>query len=246
MQTLTIDKEFQGLIPPLTGEEFKGLEYEILADGCRDALVVWGDILVDGHNRHRICTENKVEFRTVNRDFTDRDEASLWILRHARNRRNMSTAQRIASEMKTEEILKRQAKERQGARVDLKEHIIPTSGEVKKDGRTDVEIAKRAGVGKDTVHKYRVVQKEGTPSVKKKMENSEMTINAAYRKTRGIKDTGRLKPATPQRSACRAEPSTAMSLPHNVEKAASLLVRLFDAKFIEQLVLKLQTLIAET
>ena len=130
--------------------------------------------------------------------------------------------------------------------MDLKEHIIPTLGESKGDGRTDVQIAKRAGTSHGTVHKYRTVQKEGTKAVKKAMENNEMTINAAYRKTRGIKDTGRLKPATPQRSACRAEPSTAMSLPHNVEKAASLLVRLFDAKFIEQLVLKLQTLIAET
>ena len=52
---MRIDEEFQKLIPALTPEEYKGLEASILAEGCRDALVVWGDVLVDGHNRYKIC-----------------------------------------------------------------------------------------------------------------------------------------------------------------------------------------------
>ena len=48
---MKIDKEFADLIPPLTEEEYKGLETSILNEGCRDALVVWNDTLVDGHNR---------------------------------------------------------------------------------------------------------------------------------------------------------------------------------------------------
>ena len=35
MQELKTDKEFQNLIPPVTPEEFKGLEDSILAEGCR-------------------------------------------------------------------------------------------------------------------------------------------------------------------------------------------------------------------
>jgi len=38
---LTIDPEFQSLIPPLAPEELAQLEANILADGCRDPLVVW-------------------------------------------------------------------------------------------------------------------------------------------------------------------------------------------------------------
>ena len=33
---MIIDNEFKGLIPPLTDEEYKGLEESILKDGCRD------------------------------------------------------------------------------------------------------------------------------------------------------------------------------------------------------------------
>lgn len=38
--------KFQATIPPLTDEEFRQLEQNILADGIRDPLVVWGKVLV--------------------------------------------------------------------------------------------------------------------------------------------------------------------------------------------------------
>jgi hypothetical protein len=41
MIKLTIDPEFQGLIPALTTEERAQLEASLLAEGCRDPLVVW-------------------------------------------------------------------------------------------------------------------------------------------------------------------------------------------------------------
>lgn len=41
MQQITIDPEFQALIPPLSAEERAQLEANLLADGCRDPLVVW-------------------------------------------------------------------------------------------------------------------------------------------------------------------------------------------------------------
>ena len=56
--SITIDKEFESLIPPLSAEEFQQLEENCLRDGIRDALIVWeqdgNDILIDGHNRFRI------------------------------------------------------------------------------------------------------------------------------------------------------------------------------------------------
>ena len=43
---MKIDVEFQSLIPPLTFEEKKMLEESILKEGCRDAIVLWGDTAV--------------------------------------------------------------------------------------------------------------------------------------------------------------------------------------------------------
>lgn len=56
--SIQIDKEFEALIPRLTDEEFSQLEKNVIEDGCRDALVLWEDILVDGHNRYRICQKH--------------------------------------------------------------------------------------------------------------------------------------------------------------------------------------------
>ena len=53
-----VDSEFRALIPPLAAEERKGLERDLLRDGCRDALAVWRngkDTLLEGHNRLEIC-----------------------------------------------------------------------------------------------------------------------------------------------------------------------------------------------
>jgi DNA-binding transcriptional regulator/RsmH inhibitor MraZ len=62
---LRIDPEFKSLIPPLATEEYAGLEESILAEGCRDALILWDGILIDGHNRYEICTRHNIPFETT-------------------------------------------------------------------------------------------------------------------------------------------------------------------------------------
>ena len=55
MINLKIDPEFQSQIPPLTDDEFKQLEENILKEGkLLSPLIVWNNILVDGHNRYEI------------------------------------------------------------------------------------------------------------------------------------------------------------------------------------------------
>lgn len=63
--TITIKKKFKSLIRPLSTDEYEQLEQNLLDEGCRDPLVVWGDILLDGHNRHAICTKHDIPFNTV-------------------------------------------------------------------------------------------------------------------------------------------------------------------------------------
>ena len=62
---IILDKEFQALIPPLSAEEKAQLEENIVAEGCRDALITWQGILLDGHNRFEICERLNIQFRTM-------------------------------------------------------------------------------------------------------------------------------------------------------------------------------------
>ena len=60
---IVVNEELKAYIDPLTPEEHDALERSILAEGCRDALVLWGDVLVDGHNRYGICQKHGLPFQ---------------------------------------------------------------------------------------------------------------------------------------------------------------------------------------
>ena len=107
---MIIDKEFADLIPPLTEEEYRGLEASIIAEGCRDALIVWKDILVDGHNRFKICTEHGIAFQVLQKEFSDRDAVKLWMLGNQLGRRNLNDFQRIEMVRKCEGASERTAR----------------------------------------------------------------------------------------------------------------------------------------
>lgn len=93
MKKITVDPEFKSNIPPLSDEEYAQLEKNILADGCRDPLVLWGQLLVDGHNRYAICTKHGLPFDTVQKEFASRDEAMDWMDANQLGRRNLTPDQ---------------------------------------------------------------------------------------------------------------------------------------------------------
>jgi hypothetical protein len=93
-QNILIDTEFKALIPPLAPEELAQLEANIIKDGCRDPLVVWSGTLLDGHNRHDICTKHGIPFDTVEMEFADRDAAMDWMDANQLGRRNLTNDQR--------------------------------------------------------------------------------------------------------------------------------------------------------
>ena len=96
MINLKIDPEFQSQIPPLTDDEFKQLEENILKEGkLISPLIVWNNILVDGHNRYAILQKHpEIYFSTMPLRFENREEAIAWICRNQLGRRNLSPEQK--------------------------------------------------------------------------------------------------------------------------------------------------------
>lgn len=96
MINLKIDPEFQSQIPPLTDDEFKQLEENILKEGkLLSPLIVWNNILVDGHNRYAILQKHpEIYFSTMPLRFENREEAIAWICRNQLGRRNLSPEQK--------------------------------------------------------------------------------------------------------------------------------------------------------
>jgi len=88
---IVVNEELKAYIDPLTPEEYEALERSILNEGCRDALVLWGDVLVDGHNRYGICQKHGLPFQTVqNTRFKTLQDVHLWMIDQHLGRRSIS------------------------------------------------------------------------------------------------------------------------------------------------------------
>ena len=96
MINLKIDPEFQSQIPPLTDDEFKQLEENILKEGkLLSPLIVWNNTLVDGHNRYEIVQEHlEISFSTMPLPFESREEVLAWICKNQLGRRNLTPEQK--------------------------------------------------------------------------------------------------------------------------------------------------------
>lgn len=174
---ITIDPEFKALIPPLAADELRQLEENILRDGCRDPLVVWNGVLIDGHNRHEICTRHGLPFETKAIGFDDRSHAEEWIIRNQFGRRNLPAYERTKLALRLEETIAGRAKERQqGGQGGI---LLCQKSDEAID--TKKELAKIAGVSHDTIAKVKKIEAKATPQVKAKLASGEISINQAHK-----------------------------------------------------------------
>ena len=154
MINLKIDPEFQNQIPPLTDDEYKQLEENILKEGkLLSPLIVWNNTLVDGHNRYAILQKHpEIYFSTMPLRFENREEAIAWICRNQLGRRNLSPEQKRYLLGKQYEAEKKAAKIFRGNQYTLAKKSGGTHDDNHHSGKKTCDrIAEENGVSKDTV-----------------------------------------------------------------------------------------------
>jgi len=177
---MQISKELEVLIPPLTSEEFKQLERNILEEGIRDPLVTWNGILVDGHNRYRIAKEYDIDFETVEKEFADMNAVKEWMINNQFGRRNLNNYQRSVLALQLEDVFKAKAKESKAEKVSY----YRQTGEVmpilaKPDTRK--EVSKIANVAHGTLDKVKKIEAVASPEIKAKASNGQISIDQAFK-----------------------------------------------------------------
>ncbi len=177
MQNIIIDNEFQSLIPKISEDEYQLLEESILSEGCRDALVVWNDTIIDGHNRYEICNKHNLPYETTPIIFESKDDAKIWIIKNQLGRRNLVPFVRIELVDSIEKILEDKAKKNQGTRTD----IFLTSEKSIESINTTKEMAKLANVGHDTYSKGKKIKSKASEKVKQAVRDGKISINKAYK-----------------------------------------------------------------
>ena len=183
---MKIDDEFSSLIPALTEDEYKRLEASILNEGCRDVIVLWGEIIIDGHNRYNICMKHNISFNTVQKEFASRDEVKLWMLQNQLSRRNLNDFQRVEMVRRCEDAIKAQAKERQLSglaqnETTVRENLPERENEGK---RATEELGELAGVSRKTYEHAVTVLDNAPEAVIQATRDKELSIHAAYEVTK--------------------------------------------------------------
>lgn len=177
---ITIDSEFQSLIPALSAEEYGQLEENILHDGIRDALIVWDGILLDGHNRYEIAQKYNLPYEVQEMNFDSRADAERWVILNQFGRRNLSAYDRSILALRLKPIIAAQAKAQQIRTAENRVCQISDKQEID----TKKEIAKAAGVSHDTIAKVEKIEAKAAPEIKAAVKSGEMSINQAYQATR--------------------------------------------------------------
>lgn len=176
---LTISETLEHVMPPLQEMELDLLTQSLLADGCRDPLVAWDGVLVDGHNRYRICRENQIPFSYIEMEFENEEAARLWIIKNQLARRNVPDFVRCELVLPLEAELKAEAKKRQGNRNDL-HYILPNLVESQKPKTTQQILAEMAGVSHGSLDKAKKLIEGADEETKDRLRTGEVSIHRAF------------------------------------------------------------------
>jgi N6-adenosine-specific RNA methylase IME4 len=180
---IQLDDVLADSLPPLSDEERQGLEEDILRDGCLSPLIVWNGTLVDGYHRYAICRKHGIPFKVHELEFDDLAHACYWVVRHHKNRRNLTAYRLVESVLKLELKIAQRAKANQqlGGRIGAE---LTNRGSQNSENPAPIdtyrELAKEAGVSHDTIAKGKYLHENADDKTKEKLRSGKTTIHAEY------------------------------------------------------------------
>ena len=176
---LIINPVFQALIPPLSNEEYAQLEENLRKNGIREAISIWGDTIVDGHNRYEIAAKYNLTYTTVSYEFECEDDVKLWIFKNQIGRRNLSPFERVRLALHLEPVFAERAKMQQIRKP--MESVRQISAE-QIPINTRNAIADISSVSHDTVSKVKKILDVGAPEILEKLQRGDLnySVNKAY------------------------------------------------------------------
>lgn len=199
MEDIVVSEELKAYIDPLTPEEHEALERSLLAEGCRDALVLWGNLLIDGHNRYGICQKHGLPFQTVQHPhFKSMEDVHLWMIDQHLGRRSVSDFQRGVLALRKREIVEARRQRRIAATGEAASPEAAAAGDAPWDGaatgaagapaadvpaapvlKSRTDIAKAARLSANQVVLIEKIQAQAAPEVVAAVKSGAISLNAA-------------------------------------------------------------------
>jgi len=169
---LTINSEYLALVPSLTPEEYDSLRESIKENGLYMPIITTQHgVILDGHNRFKICQELGVELKHAIRIFDDELLEKKFVIECNLKRRQLNDFQKIELGIPLMEIETELAKRRMG-----------TPEETTTRAR-DV-VAKQIGVSGTTFERSKKIIENAPEQVKQVLRDGKSSISKEYQKLR--------------------------------------------------------------
>ena len=190
----TVLPEMAELLPPLTGEQLAALETDILKNGCYSPVIVNEDmVVIDGHNRQRLCEQHGLPYQMAVFSFETMLEAKQWALDTQKGRRNLDKWElgKIALRLKPD--IEARAKENMSAgggdqkSEDAKSGLATLPNPISPVD-TRKELADAVGLGERTMGKVMQIDEHAPAAVKEALDSGDLSINQGYNITRQMRE----------------------------------------------------------
>ena len=190
----TVLPEMAELLPPLTGEQLAALEADILKNGCYSPVIVNEDmVVIDGHNRQRLCEQHGLPYQMAVFSFEDMLEAKQWALDTQKGRRNLDKWElgKIALRLKPD--IEARARENMSAGGGDQKSEGAKSGCANSQNpispvNTTKELADAVGIGHQTMSRVMQIDEHAPTAVKEALDSGDLSINQGYNITRQVRE----------------------------------------------------------
>ena len=177
---------------PLTGEQLATLEADLLKNGCYSPIIVNEDmVIIDGHNRQRLCETHGLPYQMAVFSFEDLLEAKQWALDTQKGRRNLDKWElgKIALRLKPDIEIRARAKQQEYHGNQYDSGPSATLPEVHSDPvDTRKELADAVGLGERTMGKVMQIDEHAPAAVKEALDSGDLSINQGYNITRQVQE----------------------------------------------------------
>ena len=182
--TITINPEYESIVPPLSEEDYEALKKSIKENGLRLPIFIteYG-VILDGHHRYKICLELGIEPKFEIKRFDNKLAEIEFVIDINLNRRQLTPFQRVELAFELEKVESEKAKIRSLQNLKYVSQKL-SSGSIghidnlsEDQGRTRAIVSKKAGISQGTYERGRNIIQNGSEEQKKKLRKGKSTIN---------------------------------------------------------------------
>ena len=167
---LSVNSEYDKLVPPLSSEEYNSLKESIKNNGLWIPIICNPEgIILDGHHRFRVCVELKIKIKFAVREFDNKLLEKKFVIECNLKRRQLNDFQKAELGIPLLEIERQLAEKRQ---LDAGDSIPLASNDAK--GKSSEIVAKKLGMSGTTFERAKKIIEKAPEEVKKRLRENDI------------------------------------------------------------------------